>query len=270
MKKKLSTLGIIIILSLCFAMLAEAALKVTAEVDKSRVVLQEQIRLTISVSGNVRSVSKPQLPGLDAFDIYSAGQSQSVPIINGQLRSSTIVTYILMPLKAGEFVLDKIELGRRTQSITPIKIVVAKSSTPSRTSAQGTSPRSGAKRASRQPAAKLFVEADIDNDTAYVNQQIVYSFRFYRSINLVENPEYNPSEFTGFWVEDLPPQRNYNDVVAGRRYVVTEIRTALFPTAPGEYTINQARLQVVEGDIYSNDPFSFLTAASGPLSLKRC
>jgi hypothetical protein len=89
----------------------------------------------------------------------------------------------------------------------------------------------------------LFIKTTLDNYTPYVNQQIVLTFSFYRRINLWENPQYEKPSTTGFWVEELPsssaPQRR---IINGLEYLVHEMHTALFPTAPGEYTIGEAVL----------------------------
>ena len=118
-------------LSLIVALRSEAAINVTAKVDRTRVALTEQIKLTISVTGNLRVVSDPRLPGLDSFETYSAGRSSSISIINGQMSSSTIFTYILVPQKTGEFTLDKIEVNNSIYQIEPIKIIINKGATQS-------------------------------------------------------------------------------------------------------------------------------------------
>ncbi|MDP2911279.1 MAG: BatD family protein, partial [Candidatus Omnitrophota bacterium] len=76
--------------------------------------------------------------------------------------------------------------------------------------------------------------------------------------NLFDNPVYSPPSTTGFWLEDMPPQKKYYKVIDGTRYLVTEIKTALFATGPGEFTIGQARLEASVEDInrsFSNNPF---------------
>ncbi len=263
---------LILLTLLCFsipALLVNAAVRITAKVDKTEVSLEEQVQLTLSVSGNTRIFGQPSLPGLDSFETYSAGRSQSVSIINGQLSSSIVFTYILVPRKLGEFSLEKVKLGGKTYSVKPIKIKVTKQAPTRPARPRAPSSRSSGRKATH-PAGKLFVEGEVDQTTAYVNQQIIYSFRFFRAVNLYENPEFEPADFTGFWIEDLPPQRQYYEMINGRRYLVTEIKTALFPTAPGEYTIEPARLEVMV-DSFDGDPFAIFNRsfrASKPQILK--
>ncbi|HEX7877981.1 MAG TPA: BatD family protein, partial [Candidatus Eisenbacteria bacterium] len=78
-------------------------------------------------------------------------------------------------------------------------------------------------------------------------------------ITLLESPGFTKPTTTGFWSEDLPPQRTFTEVLDGKRYHVTEIRTALFATSAGEFTIGPAILECVVPQVQrvvDNDPFS--------------
>ncbi|TPW10232.1 MAG: BatD, partial [bacterium] len=78
-------------------------------------------------------------------------------------------------------------------------------------------------------------------------------------VTLLESPGFTKPTTTGFWSEDLPPQRTFTEVIEGRRYHVTEIRTALFATSAGKYTIGPAILECVVPEVQrvvDNDPFS--------------
>ena len=99
----------------------------------------------------------------------------------------------------------------------------------------------------------------MDKKEAHVQEQVTLTFRFYQHVNLLESPNYTAPTTTGFWSEDLPPQRTFNEVINGRRYFVTEVKTALFGTAPGKFTIGPAQLDCVVPKATSfdqNDPFS--------------
>ncbi len=94
---------------------------------------------------------------------------------------------------------------------------------------------------------EIFVTTSVDKARAYVDEQITLSFKFYRRISLWEQPRYTPPELSGFWSEDMPPQQEYYESVNGVRYQVTEIKTALFGTAPGKATVGAAALDYTEG-----------------------
>jgi len=231
-----------------------------ASVDKIEVGLDDQITLTISVSGNVKSIPQPQLPSLDGFTVHSAGRSQSFHLSGGKIASSVTFNYILVPRKAGKFTIGSAEivLDGKTYKTDPINITVVAGEKP------GTAPAPSEKESVRKKELQgkdLFIETVVDKKKAYVNEQITLTFRFYQGVRLFNNPEYSPPSLTGFWAEDLPPRKQYYKVINGRQYFVQELKTALFPTAAGRQTIGRAELKCTVEDLdrfFLKDPFAML------------
>ncbi|MGB2698475.1 MAG: BatD family protein, partial [Candidatus Zixiibacteriota bacterium] len=231
-----------------------------ASVDRTQVTLDDQITFTVTVSGDVKSVPKPTLPGLDDFVIYSSGTSQNWSFVNGKMFSSVAYNYILVPKSEGKFTIPPLQmtLDGTTYKTQPITITVS----------EGTEePEAQAPPETTKPTTKaekttdLFVRTTVDKTKAYVNQQLTLTFRFYQGVRLFSNPEYSPPTLTGFWVEDLPPQKQYYQTINGRQYFVTEVKTALFPTAAGKQTIGEASLKCKVEDLrsfFDRDPFSIL------------
>lgn len=266
---------IFILLWVAFVPLCSAQeISISSSVDRAQVPLDQQAILRITVSGNVPNLSQPQIPQIQGFNIYSSGQSQNVSIVNGQMSSSITFNFVLTPQKVGKFVIPAMSLqyAGRIYSTEPINMeVVAGQAVPSPSQSQ---PSSQAP-APSQAGGQVFVAGSVDKKTVYVNEQITYSFRFYRAVQLLSNPQYKPPDFTGFWMEDLPPQTTYYQDVNGQRYFVVELKTAFFPTAPGEYTIGSASLVCNIEDFSSNDFFrSFFsggktqTLATEPIRIK--
>ncbi|MFA4991000.1 MAG: BatD family protein [Candidatus Omnitrophota bacterium] len=243
---------------------------ITAEADKNEIFLDEQVALVITVTGNVSNIPQPSIPDLKGFTSYSSGRSQNISIINGQVSSSVSFTYMLVPNETGDFALGPftIDYKGRTYSSDPIIIKVlpkgGSQSTPL-PAQEPQEPDHGID--ARQQGKELFIETYVDKLRAYVNEQITLTFAFYQSVDLFENPVYSAPSTTGFWTEDMPPQKKYYKVINGRRYLVTEIKTALFGTSHGEFTIGPARLEASVEDlermfsrspfgIFDNDPFS--------------
>ncbi|MDA1348739.1 MAG: BatD family protein, partial [Chloroflexi bacterium] len=92
-----------------------------------------------------------------------------------------------------------------------------------------------------------FVEAEIDNPSPRLGEQVIYTFRFYSAVSFFGRTDYDGPELTGFWSRDDPDQRRYRTVAAGRSYTVAEIRTVLFPTIVGPRTIESAELTIPGG-----------------------
>ena len=242
---------LVIVLMTAGGLLAEE-ISLSASVDRNRVCLDEQINLRLEISGSAANPGNPQLPDLSDFTVFSSGRSQNISIINGQMSSSLIFNYILTPRHTGKFVIGPIRLNYngkiyQTQPIN-IEVIPAGQKSSSGSPAPQSVPGSAGQ--------GIFVESFVDKNTAYVNEQITYTFRFYRRVRLLSNPDYQPPDFSGFWVEDLPPPRNYQTVVNGQRYLVTEIKTALFPTAPGSYNISGGRLLCQVEDFNPEDFWS--------------
>jgi len=78
----------------------------------------------------------------------------------------------------------------------------------------------------------IFVRAIVDKAEAYLGQQVTLRYRFYQRVdfNVLDSHLVTPPSTQGFWKEDLPPQRTSNETIDGRRYRVTELVYALFPT----------------------------------------
>lgn len=98
------------------------------------------------------------------------------------------------------------------------------------------------------PAALIgrdfFVEAAVDNPTPYVGEQVIYNFRFYRTEELMDQPNYQEPAFTGFWSHPETVQNEMSLQAGGKTYRVTELKTVLFPTIMGEITIEPAQFSI--------------------------
>lgn len=257
-------------------------ISVSARVDKSKLSIEETLTLTIVIEGESRSLPTPQLPAIEKFRTYSSSRSQNISIVNGEIFSSVTFRYILVPQEVGQLTIPSFEIAHKGQiyETSPIQVEVTAASPPAAASAPAAgSGRRGAPSGQKQPspregsggAKKLFIQTYVDKIRPYVNEQVTLTFAFYRSIDLFENPEYEPPSTVGFWSEDLPPQQQFFKTIDGRTYHVTEIKTALFPTAAGDLTISPARLKVSvrekTGDWFSMDPFDIFRSRSDPWSV---
>lgn len=103
-----------------------------------------------------------------------------------------------------------------------------------------------------------FVEAEISNLTPFVGQQFIYRFRLLTNITLPNTP-YIPPDFQGFWKSDIGPSTSYFERRADRNYTVVQLETALYPTYPGEITIEPASVKLPDtvfqnGEVLLSDP----------------
>ena len=260
-------MSLALLLASAFAATAAAQVSINAEVDKARVALDDQIVLSVTVSGAEATLPEPQLPALANFSVYSSGRNQSISFVNGKVSSSIVYTYVLAPHFVGSGTIGPIWVaygGARAQT-QPIEIQVEKPGAGS--PGQGAAPAPGAPQGRAPPQAQpraaggggppdVFVTAEVDKKRAYVNEQVTLTVRFFTGVSLLGNPQYNAPKILGFISEDLPPERHGNVNIRGRTYYYSEIKTALFPAQPGRLTIGPAQVRCqVQRDV-TVDPFA--------------
>lgn len=190
---------------------------VSALVDRNQVTLEDQIRLEVTVRGTPDGA--PVLPDLPDFRVVSAGNAQNMQIVNGQASRSITFNFILIPSKEGDFTIGPIEVsvGREPQTTRPIRVKVLG--------------------ADEQPVSRdYFLRATVSNTSPYEGEQVLYTWRFYRRVE-VANARLVTLEFGDMVAEDLGEVREYEATENGVRYVVSEIRKALFPQRAGSVTI---------------------------------
>ncbi len=219
---------------------ASADTRITAKVEPKKISMYENVTLEITVISDNQNVPQPQLPPLTDFQVFSSGRSQSIQYINGRISASVTYTYVLAPRQPGRFTVGPatVTVGGSVYSTQPEAVVVTDAPPPAPRQQQQQDP--AARRTNRE--RHVFITASLDKDTVYVNEPVTFIFRFYTGERLLSNPEYQRPAFTGFWVEDLPPQRKYTTSIDGITYEVTEIRTALFPAEAGAKLIPAAEV----------------------------
>jgi hypothetical protein len=253
--KKTGSVFIIIELMMLLAVLvspesvhiARAQSPITARVDRTRLAIDEQVTLTVTVTGDFLNIPNPDLSSLQDFVVVSSSTSTQVSIVNGQMSSQKIFIYRLQPLNVGALIIGSLSLnvGGKIHQTDPIGVEVLASGTQ-------IAPPIGGEPDTNVPntlsGQNFFVEAEVDNPTPYLGEQIIYTFRLYQAVQFPPGqPDYHAPTFTDFWSDEILVQPHYNTEAGGRRYVVSEILTALFPANLGQITIEPARLVIPNG-----------------------
>lgn len=245
------------LLFIAFLPVRALALSVTASVDTDEIELGEPINLGVTITGRGGSLPDPILPDLSDFDVYSSGRNQSISIVNGAFSSSLELNYTLVPKRIGNLLIGPVVVKDKNEMVAsdPIKITVKKPGSLQKRPEAGR--RSTAKQDQKQ-REDFFIEQTVDKINPYIGEQVTLTFRFYQAVNLWQQPSLEWPEYVGFTIEDLPPNSRSYQNVNGKRYLVTEIRRALFPIASGKVTIETPRLTIKPDDFGSMmDPFSF-------------
>jgi len=238
---------ILILLILPIHLVYAQDISINASVDRTQISLDHQLTYTVTISGATGKIPDPQLPDFAGFVAYSAGRSNNFSMINGQTSSSVTFTYVLVPTTTGTLTINptKLTFQGRVYATDPITIEITSAQPAPAPSTPLTAPTAPI----HMEEHKLFIETSLDKNECYVNEQLTLTFAFYQAIRLFETPVYTPPSTAGFWSEDMPPQNKYYTTLAGVQYLVTEIKTALFPTSPGEFVIGPAELNCTVDDI---------------------
>ena len=210
----------------CFAVSVCSAseLNITAAVDKNQASLDDYIVLKVTVEG---TREEPMMPDLSAFKFQSRGTSSQMTIINGRMSSKLEYNYILYPQKTGAFTIGPFILDANGKQIksNPLTVTISKSEPQDK------------------QTDEVFVTASVDNANPYLNEQIIYTLLFCRRVKIASASLTEQPSFDGFLVESLGKEKEYQKVINGQQYLVTEIRQALFPLKTGLIEISPSTLQ---------------------------
>ncbi len=241
----------IILLGLANPAYAQNDFTFTASVDRNTITTDDLLTLQLTLTGAFDNANQPQLPMLEGFAVVGSSQSSQFSIVNGKTSSQVVFTYRLQPIGTGSLIIPAIpiQMDGQTYRTEPIGVEVTQGASPQAQQPAGEAP-ADTSAPGELSGQNIYVEAEVDNSSPVVGQQIVYHFRFYQAVNLFSQPQLDWPDFTGFLGYELSPNTQYYQQAAGKQYLVTEVRRALFPTAEGKLTIGPATL-TIPGDFFN-------------------
>jgi len=189
-----------------------------ARVDRDHIQETETLRLVLELRDYDGPID-PDLSGVEAlFEVLGTSQSSRVSIVNGRMDSAKELIITLAPKQTGTLVIPAITLGTLQSDPLTIKVTKAEDL------------KDG------QGQALLFMEAEVDTDNPYVQQQVILTLRLYHAINLLEGVLPEP-ELPGVEVMKLGEDVQYQATLNGRPYGVIERRYGLIPQTSGQIEI---------------------------------
>jgi len=233
-----------------------------AVVDQTRITLNDTLILSFMISGgNIDLNATPELPDLEKdFDILQGPtRSTSISIINGKQSASLTLGYALSPKHAGTLTIGaaKVTIDNNTYATKPITIEVTDTPAPGQTPSQA--PENGQAPQPDDEASLLYLQAEVDRESAYIGEQMTISFWLYTQLSIAGYEIKQPPNFTGFWIEELqipqPPKLQYREINGQQYGVALMKRYALFPTTSGELTIDPMVMAFSVNVRRSRDPF---------------
>jgi tetratricopeptide (TPR) repeat protein len=266
----------------CFLFLLAPAPGMAADVEITTTLSSDEIHegesfiFTLIVSGPMRGSEAPVLPELEDFALAGTASFSNFSFSNGKTSSTKTYRYTLVPLSVGTFTIPAIPVsvkGKIYRSRAQLVSVKAAG-----TAGANRQPAPAATPVDDSPVAddrssgagndQVFIRSWLDEKQVYVGQQLVHHFALYRqpTVSFLGTPQYSRPDFTGFWAEPLGDEISGYRKVGGRRYAVTELRQALFPSQPGELEIGAATVHLRLRD---RSRFEFFSFDAGPEKMLR-
>lgn len=199
---------------------AVAAANITARLSHNPVSLDESFHLIFEADSDVDG--EPDFSVLNKdFEILSSSQSTNMRSINGQWSLKKSWDLALISKQAGVFTIPPVPFG--VDSSPAVRVTVKPSSS---NTMQGTSGEDA-----------YFLEVSTDKRSAWVQSEIIYTIRFFSSIKInrptLSEPETSDADAI---IEQLGQVANYQKIINGVPYSVSELRFAVYPQHSGKLT----------------------------------
>jgi len=190
---------------------------VTATLDRTEIVRGETVTLTIRVEGQQGGVQMDLTPLEANFQVVATRTSSQMRSINNSMEAWIDYNLTLFPLHEGDIVIPPLLVaGVLTQQLG---INVAP------------------KTVTTIAGQDLFMEALINKDSIYVQEQLLFTIRLYYTINGIRNPIFTDLEMPDTVIQMIGTPNQYEKLVDGVRYGVYEKQYALFPQRSGTLEI---------------------------------
>jgi len=203
------------------------------QLDRTSVSLEDAVNVKVVLRGAQDNDEYPQLQVTPKVRVKDGGTASQMSIINGSISYSKSFTFTVFPEKSGPL------------QIGPATITVNGKTYSSNSATVQVIP------ADKQDLSDrvAFIRSTVSNKTPYVNEQVIYTFKFYSRGN-ARVTSFRLPGFEGFWIEDMGDEKNYSEMANGINWNVVEIKKAIFPTKARDYKIPDLTLNA---EILSRD-----------------
>lgn len=218
-------------LTLCLPSLESwaAVTEVTATVDKNPVMQDESFILQVTANDDVSADAFDPSVLLKDFVVGRTSTSRQTQIINFDTTRTTRWQTVLIPRETGRFTIPPFDIkGVTTDPVTVEVLPVSQSK-----SAQG---------------QDIFISTEMSQEEVYLQQQVKYLVKLHIAVDLqrgslsapvVENAE----------IEQVGQDKEYSDIVNGKRYRIIERTFSILPQKSGTFTV---QAPYFEGEMLDN------------------
>jgi hypothetical protein len=146
------------------------------------------------------------------FDVLGTRTSSQIRSINGVTESWTDYVITLFPEKEGDLVIPPLSILNQTTDPISISVVNA-------------GPRSN------QGNNELYLEIEVNKDSVYVQEQLLFTVRLFYTINGIRNPVFTELDMEDTVTQLIGSPNQYERLIDGERFGVYEKRYVIFPSA---------------------------------------
>ncbi len=213
-------------------------------------------RFRVEFSHSLSDASDPEWPSFAGFEVQygpSVSRSSSVQIINGNMTSSSSITYsfILLATKAGTFTINPATTTSdgKTYRTQPLRIRVVGSGTASGQRQQQNARSSQEIQRSKGSGRDLFMTANASRVNVYEQEAILITYKVFTQVNVTALEGKMPT-LDGFQIQEIPLPREKSfdyEVYNGQRYnSVVWAQYIVYPQKSGDLVIPAITYEATE------------------------
>jgi hypothetical protein len=230
MPKLIVYLGLFILTSMAHAQ----SIEVSASVDKNPVMVDESFILSVIANGEVDKGAFDSSFLMKDFVVGRTSISSQTKMINFDTTRTTTWSTVLIPKNQGRFTIPAFNIdGSMTRQLEVLVVPATASSASS--------------------ARDLFITTNVDVKEAYLQQQIRYTVKLHLGKDLQRGSLSGPT-LENADIRQIGKDKEYNEVVDGRRYRIIERSFAIIAQQSGSFTIEGP---LFEGEVIDNSRQSF-------------
>lgn len=232
----------ILVLFLMVSTLSFGQVEFTAKVNKEKVALNEQLKITFEMNENGDDFNPPEFK--DFKIVAGPMQSISKSWVNGVSKFSKTYTFYLQPTKRGNFTIGQaeVEFKETVYKTSPINVEVT---------AAVDDPKDGDDKPRKDVTDGIHLVTEVSKTQPYLNEGINVVYKLYVGAEAaISNWGFSDiPRFSNFWSHDIPIKDfkvQYGSYQGDEdyRYVVLK-RTVLYPQKSGELVIEPLALNVI-------------------------
>ena len=228
------------ILLLCCSHLQAATFQAT--VDRTQLNSGESVELILESDDATQFLTPDLKPLENLFSILASKQVQRLSTQTQAERKVTQWVLTLQPKRTGAVIIPPLRLGQLQSSA--INLYVKEATEHSVT-----------------PLEPVYIDTQLDQESVYVQAQLILTLRIYHAIPLFADSNLTPLLLDNARVEQLGKPRTFEQHINGVRHGVIEIRYAIFPQQSGTLDIPA---QVFSATLAGHNPYSLTPFTARP------